>query len=112
MEDCIFCKIIKKEIPSQIVFEDENMIIFKDINPAAPIHYLAVIKQHFASLFEMSSTQSALLGECLHKISLIKGALGLDEGYRLVINQGKNGGQTVNHLHVHILGGKKLNWKF
>ena len=108
--DCLFCKIISGEIPAKKVFEDDNMIIINDINPIAPIHYLLIVKNHYASLFEQSIEQSHILGECLNKLSIMKSSLGLDNGYRLIINQGKDAGQTVNHLHVHILSGKELGW--
>lgn len=107
-ENCIFCKIIKGEIPSSKVYEDENMYIFKDIEPKAKIHYLMVLKNHFAKLEEMEDETANLLGECLKKVSLMQNELGIQDGYRLVINQGKNAGQTVNHIHIHILAGEEL----
>lgn len=112
MEDnCIFCSILKGIIPSTKLFEDENMLIIKDINPIAPIHNIAIVKGHYARLNEQSDEQNKILGQCLQKIGLIKGDLGLSQGFRVIINQDKFGGQSVEHLHIHILGGKELNWQ-
>lgn len=110
MENCIFCKMVSGEFETTKYYEDENMIIIKDINPIAPIHYLLIVKEHYALLSEQSIEQSQKLGECLHKLSSLKDLLGLTNGYRLIINQGEDAGQTVKHLHVHILAGKELNW--
>lgn len=109
--NCIFCKIIAGQIPCEKLYEDDNMIIIKDINPIAPIHYLLIIKEHYATLDKQDINQTNVLGQCLNKVSILKSTLGLEDGYRLVINQGKNGGQEVDHLHVHILGGKSLDWQ-
>ncbi|MCM1441739.1 MAG: histidine triad nucleotide-binding protein [Roseburia sp.] len=111
MENCIFCKIIAGEIPSAKVYEDDEMLIFKDIAPIAAIHFLCVPKEHFAYLTELNEARAALLGRMLQKIALLKSTLGLADGYRLVINQGENAGQTVHHLHIHILGGELLPWE-
>ena len=110
MENCIFCKIIAGDIPSQKVHEDEGIIIFKDIAPVAKIHLLCVPKEHFAYLAEADDRRAALLGRTLKKIGQLAPSLGLADGYRLVINQGENAGQTVHHLHIHILGGETLPW--
>ena len=110
MENCIFCKIIKGEIPSIKLYEDENMIIFKDIEPKAEKHYLCVPKSHFKLLADMTEEQSAMLSACFKKIPTLTKELGLENGYRLVINQGDDAGQTVFHLHIHILGGQKMGW--
>ena len=110
MEDCLFCKIIAGEIPSKKMYEDEEMYIFCDIDPKAPKHYLMVPKAHFARLEEMTDEQAAVLGKCLKKLPSLTGLLGLENGYRLIINQGPDAGQTVFHLHVHILAGKKMDW--
>lgn len=110
MENCIFCKIIAGEIPSAKIYEDEEMLIFKDIEPKAKIHLLCVPKEHFATVMEMDERRAALLGRMLKKIGEIKDALGLEDGFRLVVNQGENAGQTVHHLHIHILGGETLAW--
>ncbi len=110
MTDCIFCKIIKGEIPSNKMYEDENMIIFKDIDPKAEKHYLCVPKSHFKLLADMTKEQSIMLSKCFEKIPTLVKELGLENGYRLVINQGDDAGQTVFHLHIHILGGQKMAW--
>lgn len=111
MENCIFCKIVAGEIPSAKAYEDEEMIIFKDIEPKANIHLLCVPKEHFAYLSEADDRRAALVGRMMKKIGELVGALGLAEGYRLVVNQGENAGQTVHHLHIHILGGEPLPWE-
>ncbi len=111
MENCIFCKIVKGEIPSQKVYEDGEILIFKDINPIAKIHLLCVPKEHFAYLSELNDSRAALLGRTLQKIATLAPTLGLGDGYRLVINQGESAGQTVHHLHIHILGGETLGWE-
>lgn len=108
--DCLFCKIIAGEIPAQKVYEDDEMIIIKDIEPKAKNHFLLIPKEHFKLLSEMSNRQSEMLGRCLKKISALTRELGLSEGYRLIINQGEDAGQTVFHLHVHILSGQKMSW--
>ena len=110
MNDCIFCKIVKGEIPSQKVYEDEEMLIFKDIAPVAKIHLLCIPKEHFAYLSELNEGRRALLGRMIEKIASLQAELGLKDGYRLVVNQGDSAGQTVKHLHIHILGGETLSW--
>lgn len=108
---CVFCKIINNEIPSKRVFEDDNMIIINDLNPQAKRHYLMIPKVHFADITEMNENQGKLLGECLYKLGTITESLGLEDGFRLVSNKGENGCQSVPHLHIHVLGGEKLNNK-
>lgn len=110
MDNCIFCKIIAGEIPSTKLYEDDEMLVFKDIEPKAPVHLLCVPKQHFAYLSELDDERAALVGRMLLKIGRLKDGLGLSEGYRVVINQGENAGQTVHHLHLHLLGGEHLEW--
>jgi len=111
MEDCIFCKIIKKEIPAKIVFEDEKLLAFEDIAPKAPIHILVIPKEHFVSLNEVPEDKKDILAEILHRARLIAREKGLAErGYRIVLNIGKEAGQAVFHIHFHILGGRKMNW--
>ena len=110
MENCIFCKIVAGEIPSSKVYEDDEILIFKDIAPIAKIHLLCIPKEHFAYLTELNAERAALLGRIFEKIGKLKDELGLSDGYRLVINQGENAGQTVHHLHIHILGGETLGW--
>ena len=108
MKNCIFCKIVAGEIPSPRLYEDDKMIIIRDIEPKAKLHYLCIPKQHFAYLSDMNGEKAEILKHCFTAIAEIKNNLGLEEGYRVIINQGKNGGQTVNHLHIHLLGGEKL----
>lgn len=109
-DNCLFCKIIKGEIPSAKVYEDENMLVFNDIEPKANVHLLAVPKTHFATLSEADSEGAAILAHIFKKIPEVAAANGCQNGYRLVINQGEDAGQTVHHLHVHILGGQPLDW--
>ena len=109
-DNCIFCKIIKGEIPSQKVYEDDKMLVFKDIEPKAKIHLLAIGKEHFKLLSEMDAERAELVKYMLIKIPEIAKANGCENGYRLVINQGEDAGQTVFHLHIHILGGETLGW--
>ena len=108
--DCIFCKIIRDEIPSVKVYEDEKMLVFKDVEPKAKVHLLAIPKDHFKLLSEMNEDRAELLKYMLLKIPEIAAANGLKNGYRLIVNQGDNAGQTVFHLHIHVLGGETLNW--
>lgn len=108
--DCVFCKIIKGEIPSTKVYEDDKMLVFKDIEPKAKVHLLAVAKDHFKLLEEMDEKRAELVKYMLTKIPQIAKDNGCEGGYRLVINQGDDAGQTVFHLHIHILGGEVLPW--
>jgi len=106
MSDCIFCKIINKEIPADIFYEDQDLIVFKDINPKAPIHYLIVTKQHIESINHLEKENISLIGGMFLTAKKIADKLGLkDKGYKLVFNVGRGGGQIVDHLHLHILGG-------
>ena len=109
--DCIFCKIINGEIPSTKMYEDENMVIIKDIEPQATLHYLLIPKEHYANIIEMTDEQAVTLIKCIKKLSTLVDELGLNDGFRLVSNKGENGCQTVEHLHIHILGGEKLSEK-
>lgn len=111
MNDCIFCKIIKGEIPSTKVYEDDDMVIIKDIAPQAPIHLLLLPKQHFANIIEMTDEQAQILGRCLKKLSTLVDELGLKDGFRLISNKGAHACQSVEHLHIHILGGAQLTEK-
>ncbi|MGN0824666.1 MAG: histidine triad nucleotide-binding protein [Candidatus Coproplasma sp.] len=106
---CIFCRIIKGEIPSSKVYEDDKMYVFKDIEPKAKVHLLAVPKTHFKLLEEMGDGEADILKYMLTKIPEIAKSNGCENGYRLLINQGDDAGQTVFHLHIHILGGEKLS---
>ena len=107
-DDCLFCKIIRGEIPSAKVYEDDKMLVFKDIEPKAKVHLLAVPKDHFKLLSEMDEKRAELVKYMLEKIPQIAAENGCENGYRLVVNQGEDAGQTVFHLHSHMLGGQTL----
>ena len=112
MEDCLFCKIIKGEIPSNKVYEDEEILAFHDIKPSAPIHILVIPKKHITSLAHMEKEDEAIIGKIYSVINKIAEDEGFkQDGYRVVVNCGKNGGQTVMHLHFHILAGKQFGEK-
>ena len=104
MTDCIFCKIAAKEIPAGVVHEDDDMLCFKDINPAAPVHLLLIPKVHFDSLAHAQPEHEALLGRMMMKVPKIAADAGLSNGFKTQINTGKGGGQEVFHLHIHIMG--------
>ena len=108
--DCIFCKIVKKEINSKIVYEDEKSLAFEDINPQAPVHILIVPKKHIGALREMKEKDKSLIGHLLRVASRIALEKGLGEGYRIVINDGEKAGQSIFHLHFHLLGGRVMGW--
>lgn len=110
MSDCIFCKIASKEIPSAIVYEDEQMLAFKDIDPQSPVHVLLIPKKHIDSANTVIEEDIDLIGKMFLKIKDIAEDLGLDNGYRIVNNCGEDGLQTVQHLHFHLLGGRKMQW--
>ncbi len=109
--DCIFCKIIKGEIPSNKVYEDETVLAFHDIAPQMPVHVIVIPKQHIVSAADIDETNSAVLAHIFEVIAKIGKDLGLTNGYRIINNCGEDGGQTVKHLHFHILGGEKLGEK-
>ena len=112
MEDCLFCKIIKGEIPSTKVYEDDEILAFNDINPAAPIHILVIPKKHIASLAHMEKEDEAIVGKIYGVINKIAEEKGFKEsGYRVIVNCGKDAGQEVMHLHFHILAGGKMGPK-
>ncbi len=112
MEDCLFCKIIKGEVPSNKVYEDEEILAFHDIKPSAPIHILVIPKKHITSLAHMEKEDEAIIGKIYSVINKIAEDEGFkQDGYRVVVNCGKNGGQTVMHLHFHILAGKQFGEK-
>ena len=111
MSKTIFEKIIAREIPADIVFEDDSVLAFRDVNPKAPTHILIVPKKPIARLSEAGAEDEALLGHLLFQARAVAAKLGLNQsGYRLVINNGRDGGETVPHLHCHILGGRGLAW--
>lgn len=110
-KECIFCKIINKEIKSEVVFENEKVIAFKDINPKAPVHVLIVPKQHIASVNELDENSKNVISEVFIVAKSIAEKLGVkDEGYRIVVNTGKNAGQEVFHIHFHFLAGRQFSW--
>ncbi|MBQ9984768.1 MAG: histidine triad nucleotide-binding protein [Oscillospiraceae bacterium] len=109
MSDCLFCKIIAGEIPSTKVYEDELVLAFQDIAPQAPTHILVIPKKHIASVAEINEENSSVVSHIFEVIAKIAKEEGLSGGYRVVSNCGDDAGQTVHHLHFHILGGKKLN---
>lgn len=105
MSDCIFCKIVRGDIPSRKIYEDEDIFAFHDIHPATPVHFLIIPKQHIASLAETDLSHSAVLGKILALAGRLAREQGLPDGFRTIINTGRIGRQEVYHLHVHILGG-------
>lgn len=108
--DCIFCKIANKEIPSNTIYEDDKVIAFYDLAPQAPIHFLVIPKAHIKSADEINETNSEIIAHIFTVISKITKELGLSNGYRIVNNCGEDGGQTVGHLHFHVLGKRLLAW--
>ncbi len=109
MNDCLFCKIAAGLIPSTKVYEDETVLAFRDIAPQAPTHILVIPKAHIGSMAQVSAENAPLVAHCLEVAAQVAKAEGLTEGYRLVSNCGPHAGQTVHHLHFHILGGKQLS---
>jgi histidine triad (HIT) family protein len=109
--DCIFCKIARKEIPGKIAFENERVVAFHDLFPAAPTHILIIPKTHYSTLNDVPASDSAVLGELVSTASALAKELGIaDSGYRVVMNCNPDGGQSVYHIHLHLLGGRKLGW--
>lgn len=108
MDECVFCKIIAGEIPSKRFYEDDEMIVIADIAPHAKKHYLAIPKKHYKLISEMTDADFGVLSDCFKTIAKIAPELGLENGYRIIINQGDDAQQTVPHLHIHILGGERL----
>ena len=110
MADCIFCKIAKGEIPAKIVYEDDRTMVFADLNPQAPTHLLVIPREHIASLADMQEPQAELIGHLQFVAATVAKQSGLRDGFRTVMNTGRDGGQTVGHLHVHLLGGRHMGW--
>lgn len=108
MENCVFCKIIRKELPADVVFENEHLLAFKDIQPLAPTHILVVPKKHVASLDDLGGEDAALAGELLMGMREVAARAGVSGGYKALTNCGEPAGQVVHHLHFHILAGKKF----
>jgi histidine triad (HIT) family protein len=110
MSETIFSKIISKEIPADIVYEDDLALAFRDVQPQAPVHILIIPKNPIVSIATATETDAALLGHLLLTVKRVATQEGLDKGYRVVINTGEDGGQTVFHLHLHLLGKRAMNW--
>jgi len=109
--DCLFCKIAKHEIPANVVYEDEDIIAFKDINPQAPVHLLIVPKEHVASIMEITEDKKEIVNKIVKVAQNLAQQNNIDNnGFRLVVNTGDDGGQTVKHLHFHLLGGRFMTW--
>ncbi len=110
MTDCVFCKILNKELPSEIVYEDDDVLAFRDLKPAAPVHVLIIPKRHVASLADLTEEDEKIMGHAMLVASKLARNLGIGEGFRVVMNCGKDAGQSVFHIHVHLLGGRSLGW--
>lgn len=111
MQDCIFCKIIKKEIPADIVYEDDNVLVFKDIKPAAPVHLLLIPKKHIPTFFDLQPEDSQIIGEVQRAAATVARDMGLTEkGFRIVSNCMADAGQLIFHIHYHMLAGRPLQW--
>lgn len=108
MTDCIFCKIIAKQIPTELLYEDDSLVVFKDIRPKARVHLLIVAKEHIKSLASVLPTQAELLSHMLLLLPKLALEQGLTDGFRTVINTGSGGGQEIDHIHFHLLGGSTL----
>ncbi len=108
MSDCLFCKIAAGEIPADIVFEDEQVVVFRDIYPKADVHLLLIPRQHIASLNELEPAHDALIAHMMRLLPKLARDQGLDDGYRTIVNTGPSGGQEIFHLHLHLLGGGRL----
>jgi histidine triad (HIT) family protein len=110
MSDCLFCRIVSGEIPAKVVHRDDEIVAFRDIAPQAPVHVLIVPVRHLASVHEVADSDAALLGRLLLAAKRIARSEGIGDGYRLVTNHGVDAGQSVLHLHVHLLGGRPMGW--
>ena len=111
MSDCLFCKIINGEIPSKKLYEDEKILAFYDISPIAPVHFLVIPKQHIASVDAIDADNSAIVAYIFQKLRELAKLAGIENGYRVISNCGADAGQTVQHLHFHVQGGKEMNWQ-
>jgi histidine triad (HIT) family protein len=111
MADCLFCKIVRREIPATLVYEDERVVAFNDINPQAPTHVLVIPKRHIETLNELGTEDDRLVGELVRRAAAIAGERGLSAGgYRTVFNTNRGAGQTVFHIHLHLIGGRAMAW--
>ena len=111
MSDCLFCNIINGEIPSKKLYEVEKFLAFYDISPIAPVHFLVIPKQHIASVDAIDADNSAIVAYIFQKLGELAKLAGIENGYRVISNCGADAGQTVQHLHFHVLGGKEMNWQ-
>lgn len=110
MADCVFCRIAAGELPARVVYADDEFLAIRDINPVAPTHVLVIPRAHVACVSQLTGEDAPMLGRLLDVARRVAQDEGLGEGYRLVINDGPMGGQTVDHLHVHVLGGRRMQW--
>ena len=111
MQDCIFCKIARHEIPCHIVYEDEDVLAFKDLKPVAPVHILVIPKQHISGVMSVEDEDAGIMGKIFLAIKKLAEEQGVSEdGFRVVVNQGEKAGQSVFHLHFHMLAGRPMNW--
>jgi len=110
MADCLFCRIIRGEVPSKKVYEDDHIFAFEDLNPQAPTHVLVIPKRHFAGLKEAKAEDAELIGRCQLAAAKIARDRAIEDGYRTVMNIGPRAGQSVFHLHVHLIGGRAMHW--
>ena len=110
MSDCLFCKIVAKKIPSKIEFENDTLIAIQDINPKAPTHLLVIPKKHISKVSELAASDGPLIGELILCAKEIAHQKGIENGFRLVFNNGAEAGQTVFHIHLHLLGGRRMTW--
>jgi len=111
MSDCLFCKLIAGEIKAEVVYENENVLAFKDISPQAPVHFLVIPKKHISTINDIQETDAGLIGEMYLAAKAVTKDLGIaDEGYRAVMNCNAGAGQTVFHIHLHVLGGRSMSW--
>jgi histidine triad (HIT) family protein len=111
MTDCLFCRIIRKEIPASVVYEDDRLLVFNDINPQAPLHALVIPKRHIATLNDLSANDATIVGEMVQRAAAVARDKGYaDRGFRTVFNTNADAGQTVFHIHLHVLAGRGLRW--
>lgn len=111
MEECIFCKIAKGEVPSKILHEDEEVLVFEDVEPQAPVHLLIIPREHISAVVDVPQSQMGLFGKMIQAGMSVARKRGLEpKGYRFVMNYGKDGGQLVQHIHLHLLGGRPMEW--
>jgi histidine triad (HIT) family protein len=111
MLDCLFCKIAQKQIPAKIAYEDEFVLAFSDVNPQAPVHLLVIPKHHISTINDLTPADSTLIGRMMLTAQQLAGEEGIAEsGFRLIMNCNRDGGQTVYHLHLHLLGGRSMSW--